>query len=198
MKKRQNGFDKLPDIRIVRTIKRRLSAKDIAMGLNRDTKRRKIRRRKSCDIEIISEIIQPLNMPLRSYMPVRGGDARESKSTIFLKEKDDELDIKVSDESSKSMRMRRHSRSIDKIRNSIDSSTNGDIKPISLVEAVINSPVKSKSINMYFGALSRIENGERFKILAKRFTPDGKEQYLLDWDAPNKNGTLPATIKKEF
>lgn len=168
------------------------------MGLNRETKRRKIRRRKSCDIEIISEIIQPYNMPLRSYMPVRGGDARESKSTIILKEKDDELDLNVSGESSKSMRMRRHSKSIDKMRTSLDSSSIGDIKPISLVEAVINSPVKSKSINMYFGALSRIENGERFKILAKRLTPDGKEQYLLDWDAPN-NGNLPClSIKKEL
>lgn len=196
MKKRhQNGFEKLPEIRIVRTIKRRLSAKDIAIGLNRETKRRKIKRRKSCDIEIISEILQPLNMPLRSYLPVRGGDAKEFKSTINTK--DDEVDPSVSGESSKSLRMRRYSRNVDKIskRNSSDISLNGDQKSISLAEAVINSPVKTKSINMYFGALNRIENGDRFTILAKRLTFDGKEQYLLDWDAPNNNC---ATIKNEL
>lgn len=169
------------------------------MGLNRETKRRKIKRRKSCDIEIISEIIQPLNMPLRSYLPVRGGDARESKPISNLKDKDDDLYPNFSGGSSKSLRMRRHSRSVDKMskRNSCD--TSGDQKTISLAEAVINSPVKTKSINMYFGALNRIENGERFTILAKRLTIDGKEQYLLDWDAPNNSSTTPcATIKKEL
>ena len=55
---------------------------------------------------------------------------------------------------------------------------------ISLSEAVTNSPIKNKSINLYFGALNRIQNGEHFKILAKRWT-GGKEEFLLEWDSPN-------------
>lgn len=164
------------------------------MGLNRESKRRKIRRRKSCDIEIISEIIQPMNMPLRSW-PVRGGDVKEAKRTI-----NDETDPSVSGESSKSLRMRRHSKSIENAVKGklIDTVLKNELNPVCLAEAVINSPIKTKSINMYFGALNRIENGERFTILAKRLTFDGKEQYLLDWEtAPNSNGTPCTSMKKE-
>lgn len=161
------------------------------MGSNRETKRRKIKRRKSCNIEIISEIIQPL----RTFLPF----AKESKPSSCTRHKTDEFDPNMSGECSKFLRIKRHSRSVDATskRNSSDTSSNGDQKPINLVEAVINSPIKKKSINMYFGTLNRISNGERFAILAKRLTFDGKEQFLLDWDTPNCNGTSPS-IKKEL
>lgn len=45
-------FEKFPETRIIRTIKRRLSAKDIAFGANRESKRRKMmKRRKTDEIE---------------------------------------------------------------------------------------------------------------------------------------------------
>lgn len=156
------AFGKVPEIRIVRTFKRRLSAKDIAMGPNTETKRRKMMKlHKSSEVEIISEIIMPLPYP-------RNGD-----STDYRTFNDSKL-------------MRRQSKS----RTSNESSRRSSVETkleINLPEVVLNSPVKKKSINLFFGALNRIENGEKFSIHAKRLTLDGKEQYLLDWDTSSMN-----------
>ncbi|XP_073979906.1 polycomb protein Pcl isoform X3 [Rhodnius prolixus] len=53
------------------------------------------------------------------------------------------------------------------------------------------SPIKSQpnfnmddlksTVNHYFGALNRIASGEKFTVKAKRITPDGKIQYLINW-----------------
>lgn len=190
-KGQQTVFEKLPEIRIVRTIKRRLSAKDIALGSNREMKRRKVmKRRKSSDIEIISEVLQPVSMPLPSYPPVHNGDKKESNKSFIAQQKclDEADSISVLQE-------RRQSREIvvGARRNSVkinledQSSSN-----INITEVVINSPVKNKAINMYFGAFNRIESGEKFTILAKRKTFDGKEHYLFDWDTMNNGASSSA------
>nr|XP_015926912.1 metal-response element-binding transcription factor 2 isoform X2 [Parasteatoda tepidariorum] len=41
----------------------------------------------------------------------------------------------------------------------------------------------SSSVSSYFGMADRISNGEKFTVLAKRTGPDGKTQYLLQWDS---------------
>lgn len=71
--KGQKLFEKPPEVRIVRTFKRRLSAKDLlTVGTSQEAKRRKtMKRRKTDDVEIISEIIQPVTMPIPTYFPVR-------------------------------------------------------------------------------------------------------------------------------
>lgn len=146
-----NGGSKFPEVRIVRTIKRRLSAKDILLGPNQEVKRRKItKRRKSSDVEVISEIIQPIHMPLPTYIP-RGN------STANLRPKNEFIKPQAS--SANAIKM----------------------------DSVINSP--KKNINLYFGAKNRVENGEKFTIMAKRITFDGKEQYLVEWDNDDKNSS---------
>lgn len=38
------------------------------------------------------------------------------------------------------------------------------------------------SLTMYFGAVNRISNGEHFTVRGKRHCPDGRTQYLIDWE----------------
>lgn len=161
---------KFPEVRIVRTIKRRLSAKDILLGPNQEFKRRKIqKRRKSSDVEVISEIIQPINMPLPQYIPVR----TESNSNFSRSSMPMPFGLKSSASTIKAQPV----------------STANSIK----IDSVINSP--KKSISLYFGAKNRIENGEKFTIMAKRITFDGKEQYLLEWENQN-NSKTPANVQQ--
>lgn len=173
--RRSGGANKFSDMRIVRTIKRRLSAKDILLGPNQENKRRKItKRRKSSDVQVISEMIQPINMPLPQYIPVR----TESNATFFRNNLMHQFSTRY------------EMQSTSKIESSKPPiSTANSIK----MDSVINSP--KKSISLYFGAKNRIENGEKFTIMAKRQTFDGKEQYLLEWDS-SKSSTTPNAVQQ--
>lgn len=177
-KRAQKIFDKCPDIRIVRTIKRRLSAKDIS---HQDSKRRKVmKRRKSSDVEVISEIIQPVTMPFSSFLPVRNFESKESTKANVPRLNDSEL----RDDNNATSRYQNPTEE-KLVRTNFETRTtfaSENTKSINFSDSVINSPIKNKSINLYFGALNRIENGENFTILAKRLTFDQKEQYLLEWD----------------
>lgn len=158
------GGSKFSDMRIVRTIKRRLSAKDIMLGPHQDSKRRKItKRRKSSDVQVISEMIQPMNMPLPQYIPVRS----EHNATFFRNNLMHQL-------------TRCEKQATSKIEASKPTASSIQI------DSVINSP--KKSMSLYFGAKDRMKNGEKFTIMAKRQTFDGKEQYLFNLQVTNVNG----------
>ena len=52
----------------------------------------------------------------------------------------------------------------------------------SMSEKEVSMTQLQSSVNSYFGATNRIATGEGFKVLARRVTPDGKYQYLVEWE----------------
>jgi hypothetical protein len=52
----------------------------------------------------------------------------------------------------------------------------------SMSEKQVSMTQLQSSVNNYFGATSRIATGEGFKVLARRVTPSGKYQYLVEWE----------------
>ena len=178
--KRNQVSNKFPEVRIVRTIKRRLSAKDLLVGPNQEVKRRKItKRRKSSDVEVISEIIQPITFPLPPHFPYR-----PENNSNFIRSSNNVVPL-TKNESQKKAQVANNNKKDDNIKN-ISSASSPSVS-INLNDTVLNSPVKNNSINLYFGAMHRIENGEKFTIVAKRVTFDGNEQYLLEWDGKNES-----------
>ena len=73
-------------------------------------------------------------------------------------------------------------------RNSTNSIVGNHASSSSLCLSLPGSPIKDddpkdlqNSLNSYFGAAHRIENGEKYLIKGKRITRDGKQQYLIEW-----------------
>ena len=103
---------------------------------------------------------------------------------------------------------KRHTRDRKNVRRlSFSGDTSSDTKPcesVSLVkqkgkkrrrsvienDIVDNDHIKQKSplqklestVSGYFGGANRIAEGEKFTVLAKRLTSDGRLEYLIDWN----------------
>lgn len=192
--------------RIVRTIKRRLSPEDLLIDKKQEVKRRKIRR-STGEIQVISTTIQPSSLKLPLHLPCRSdykewnnsmsnrqgtstplssassisslSAASTSTSTITSNVCNKLKRTDSVDKKGQTVRLLRQRRSQNYSEKSKRNSTGTD--NVDKIETT--SINRTRNMSLYFGSLNRIENGNRFFILAKRTTNDGSKQLLLEWEA---------------
>lgn len=200
--------------RIVRTIKRRLSAKDLLIGKNQEVKRRKMRR-SSGEIQVISTTIQPSSLKLPMHLPCRS-DYKEWNNCIINRQgtstplssassisslsaasaststdvcntlkRTDSIDKKG--QTVRLLRQRRSQNYSEKSKRTSAGTDNVDKIEITAID-------RARNMSLYFGSLNRIEKGEQFFILARRTTNDGLRQFLLEWEA-SKNNAIATKIE---
>lgn len=204
--------------RIVRTIKRRLSAKDLLIGKNQEVKRRKVRR-SSGEIQVISTTIQPSSLKLPMHLPCRGDNKEwnnsisnrhgtstplssassiSSLSTASTSTSTITSDVcnmlkrnESIDKKGQTVRLLRQRRNQNYSEKSKRNSAGTDNSDKTEITSTRN---RTRTMSLYFGSLNRIEHGEHFFILAKRTTNDGLKQFLLEWD---KSNNIAITAKIE-
>ncbi|XP_016985993.1 polycomb protein Pcl isoform X2 [Drosophila rhopaloa] len=162
--------------RMVRAIKRRLSAKDITIGPNQEVRRRRTRRLTTA-IEVIST--NTINPIPSHYVPLYAKDLQPPAPPMgkpthgrLLRQRPQKLSPSQS---------RRNSTS----STATTGSSNGIAAPgHSMLDL-------KQSVNKYFGgAMNRIDAGESFAIRAKRRIGNGQVQYLVEWGGDAAIGSM--------
>ncbi|EDW82031.2 uncharacterized protein Dwil_GK25582 [Drosophila willistoni] len=170
--------------RMVRTIKRKLSAKDITIGPNQEVRRRRTRR-PITDMEVINTTT--INPIPSHYFPIYAKDLHPPPPPPpplppppgkLLAPSHGRL---LRQRPQKSGRRALHqtpstATSISSSSSSSSASSNG----ASMLDV-------KQSVNKYFGgAINRIDAGESFGIRAKRRLGNGQVQYLVEWTNGNR------------
>ncbi|XP_070068600.1 polycomb protein Pcl isoform X2 [Drosophila takahashii] len=165
--------------RMVRTIKRRLSAKDITIGPNQEVRRRR-NRRLTTAIEVISTTT--INPIPSHYLPLYAKDLQPPAAPPMGKPTHGRL-LRQRPQKLSPSQSRRNSTSSTATNSS---SSNGLAAPgqHSMLDL-------KQSVNKYFGgAMNRIDAGESFAIRAKRRMGNGQVQYLVEWGGDAAIGSM--------
>ncbi|XP_030554320.1 polycomb protein Pcl isoform X2 [Drosophila novamexicana] len=162
--------------RMVRTIKRRLSAKDITIGPNQEVRRRRTRRLTTAIEVINTTTINPIPS---HYFPIYAKDLQPPAPLLPPEKPTHGRLLRQRPQKSRCgtpTNSRRNSTSSTVTNGSSSTSSGG-------TPANGNSMLDLKqSVNRYFGgAMNRIDAGESFAIRAKRRMGNGQVQYLVEW-----------------
>ncbi|XP_037953776.1 polycomb protein Pcl [Teleopsis dalmanni] len=159
--------------RTVRTIKRRLSAKDITIGPNQEVRRRRTRRLNT-SVEVISTTtINPIHGRVRlstkellgAQSILQSSNSTQSYSTISSTQVPSTENISIRLTENKGSRRLR-----DRPQKSSNSRT---------FSTQTNQLNLKESVNKYFGVGNLFESGEKFSVHAKRLLPNGQTQYYI-------------------
>ncbi|KAH8355005.1 hypothetical protein KR093_003750 [Drosophila rubida] len=177
--------------RMVRTIKRRLSAKDITIGPNQEVRRRRTRRLTTAIEVINTTTINPIPS---HYFPIYAKDLQPPPPAPLLPPEKPTHGRLLRQRPQKS-----HGGSPGNSRRNSTSSTATNVSS-SASSAGAPAPVHSmldlkQSVNKYFGgAMNRIDAGESFAIRAKRRMGNGQVQYLVEWGGDAAAATTTTTM----
>lgn len=144
---------------VLRPTKRRLSEKDIRINRNGEVKRRRIRRQ--CTVSKNAEIV----VPSASW-----NSAKSLRSMYNPTSSNNSLEFTL------------NGRRLRKPKQKSNINITPTSSPIKQTPTISLDDLKT-SVNIYFGAANRIASGEKFKIRAKRITPQGRTQYLIEWES---------------
>ncbi|XP_017782421.1 PREDICTED: metal-response element-binding transcription factor 2 [Nicrophorus vespilloides] len=175
---------------IVRPLKRQLSEKDICIGPNGEVKRRRLRRSRSGQ-QVPANYGQTASKTA-AVVPVRPDandwNQRSLRSNLNATGASSSTNTQISSCVDYALNGRR-------LRTRQDKSVEKDKKP----PTPKPSPVKQEqdismddlksSVHSYFGAATRIQDGERFTVKAKRYGPTGKLEYLMEWEGVSNGMT---------
>ncbi|KAH8299654.1 hypothetical protein KR044_004285 [Drosophila immigrans] len=172
--------------RMVRTIKRRLSAKDITIGPNQEVRRRRTRRLTTAIEVINTTTINPIPS---HYFPIYAKDLQPPPPVPLLPPE--------KPTHGRLLRQRPQKSRGGSPGNSRRNSTSSTATNVSSSASSGGAPVNGhsmldlkQSVNKYFGgAMNRIDAGESFAIRAKRRMGNGQVQYLVEW-----GGDAAATV----
>ncbi|KAH8253997.1 hypothetical protein KR032_007925 [Drosophila birchii] len=160
--------------RMVRTIKRRLSAKDITIGPNQEVRRRRTRRL-TTSIEVISTTT--INPIPSHYLPIYAKDLQPPAPAPPMGKPTHGRLLRQRPQKLSPSQSRRNS--ISSTATNSSSSNGGGSGSAPTGHSMLDL---KQSVNKYFGgAMNRIDAGESFAIRAKRRMGNGQVQYLVEW-----------------